>query len=710
MIKTLTSILLLFSFMNSMAQADYEAIQIKRQFTHGWMTKNTKLVELIPGYEVVDDGTDDFTRYGTYKHLRTDSTGFFYVKKIDGRWWMIDPDGYAGINMAVSAMPEIKIQDYYDILKRNSYNASGNFLANENQTRDIYNADNYHNFTYTRRPNFYLKYQFRRHNYYPTPDNVRGSYNHVLVLDPYFEEWCDSIAQAEVLPYKDDRDMLGYFSDNEINFNQDQLVNLVSDLPADDPSRLAALEFAQTNGLTESDVISNNIPESVKRDFAAHLANHYFSTVKDAILRYDTNHLILGGRLHGRPRAITGVVEASHQHTDVTSVNFYDYFSPTEQIARPEWTQDHPVIVGEFYVKDINKFNVSQPGAGWYVNGQPHRGYFYQNSCIEFLQDGNFIGWQYFKFQDDSDSNKGMISHGNNGTEYYEMTQYMEQLNSQVYRIIDHFDGINRRPDDDYYSVSVNASEDTYLHPVESSTTDYGAEQELEIYFYWSADGRSEAFIKFDLEPYKDKLPQLKNARMEVHVTESNQNNRAIFASGINDQSWTQETLNGATAHENTFWNHTRNRLSFSKGIISPGMIGFDVTHWVAAEQEDGFVSFKLHDTKETTLPLKIASSENPETGNRPRLVLTFWGEDINASVSERNKETFDYYVTQDNLIKISNVSDKFSRYQLIGMSGQVIKQGILSGDGVDASYLQTGLYILHLSGDSSAAVKVYIK
>jgi hypothetical protein len=693
-----------------MAQTDYLPIQIKRQFSHGWMTKNTKLVELIGGYEMTTDGTDDFTRYGTYKHLRTDSTGFFYVKKINGRWWMIDPDGYAGINMAVSALPEIKIQDNYDILKHNGFNASGNFLANENQTNDIYNNDNYHNFTYTRRPNFYLKYQFRRHNYYPTPDNVRGSYNHVLVLDPYFQQWCDSVAQAEVLPYKDDRNLLGYFSDNEINFNQDQLKNLVSDLPADDPSRLAALEFATTNGLTESDVINNNIPEAIKRDFATHLANHYFSTIKEAIHRYDTNHLILGARLHGRPRGIPGVVEASHKHTDVTSVNFYDYFSPAEQIARPEWTQDHPIIVGEFYVKDINQFNVSQPGAGWYVNGQNYRGYFYQNSCIEFLEDGNFIGWHYFKFQDDNDSNKGMISHGNNGTEYYEMTQYMKQLNSQVYRLIDHFDEVNRRPNDDYYSVIVDASEDTYLHPVESSNTDYGAEQELEVYYYWNADGRSEAYIRFDLEPYKENLPQLKNARLEVHVTESNQNNRAIFASGISDQSWNQETLNGQTAHTNTNWNHTRNRLSFNKGIISPGMLSFEVTNWVTAEQENGLVSFKIHDTKETTQPLKIASSESSTSSNRPHLVLTFWGEDINASAPVRKKETFDYFVTNDNLIKISNTSDKFSQYQIIGLSGQVMMSGILNSNVVDASHLQTGLYILHLTGDSSAAIKVYIK
>ena len=146
--------------------------------------------------------------------------------------------------------------------------------------------------------------------------------------------------------------------------------NLVKDLPAGDPSREAALAWAAEKGLSESDCINYTakVTEEIKKEFAAYLADHYFKTVSAAIRKYDQNHLILGSRLHGRPRAIEGVVAASHQYMDVTSVNFYDRWSPNEQIAASSWTADKPCLVGEFYIKDINAQSKSQSGAGWYVN------------------------------------------------------------------------------------------------------------------------------------------------------------------------------------------------------------------------------------------------------------------------------------------------------------------------------------------------------
>ena len=337
-------------------QVDYETIQVKSSYTAGWSTNRTKLVNLIPGFESKTDGTDDFTRYGTYKYLRTDSTGFFYVKKIDGRWWMVDPEGYAGINMAVTSFSSASIQNDYDITRRNGYNGTGNFLSSESQTKSGYNTQNYANFSFTRRLNFFLSYKNVRKNYYDTPSEVQGSLNHILVFDPQFETYCDNLARTNVLPFAEERDLLGWFTDNEINFNQDQLRNLIKDLSPGDPSRDSALVFAAAKGLTEADCINYTaqVTEAIKQEFATLLAERYFKVVYEAIRKYDNNHLILGSRLHGRPRAIQGVVDASHRYMDVTSVNFYDRFTPNEQIAKETWTMDKPCLVGEFYIKDIN--------------------------------------------------------------------------------------------------------------------------------------------------------------------------------------------------------------------------------------------------------------------------------------------------------------------------------------------------------------------
>jgi hypothetical protein len=709
--KLFISLFILLCFAGpSVAQIDYVTIQTKREFSQSWMNAQTKLVDLIPGFNSTTDGRDDFNRYGSYKYLRTDSTGFFYVKEIDERWWVIDPDGYAGINMAVGPIPATRIQDNYDLIKRNGFFATGNFLANENQTKDVYNAENFDNLSYTRRPNFYLRYQFRRHNYYPTPEVVRGSYNHILVLDPHFEQWCDSIAKVDILPYAQERDLLGYFTDNEINFNQDQLRNLVNDLPQGDPSREAALSFAISKGLTEQQVINNSISETIKREFAAYLADHYFKTVKEAIRRYDQNHLILGARLHGRPRAISEVVAASHLHMDVTSVNFYDNFAPAQQIARPEWTQDKPILVGEFYIKDINIFSTSQSGAGWYVKSQQERGYFYQNACIDFLTNGNFVGWHFFRFEDEVDSNKGMVSYGSNPQEYVEMTQYMAQLNNQVYRLIDHFDGKDRRPHTESYSLTVTVAEDTYVSTDPASIANYGNETEMEAFNFWNVNNRREAFLKFNLREQKDLLPELKNARLEMYCTQSNTNNRVLMASGIDDNSWDEQTLTGTYTNANPAWSHTFNRLDALRGVIEPGKIEFDVTNWVKNQGHKEELSFKLHENRESGAPIRFATQDHPEAAWHPRLVLTFWGEDINASSKEKNRESFAYFVAPNNNIHINNPDNHFNHYQLIALTGQVMNQGILTGDVINASQLHTGIYILRLSGNANAAVKVFIR
>ena len=46
-------------------------------------------------YLRVHTGADDWSRYGGWKKgPRFEATGHFRVQKVDGKWWMIDPEGY----------------------------------------------------------------------------------------------------------------------------------------------------------------------------------------------------------------------------------------------------------------------------------------------------------------------------------------------------------------------------------------------------------------------------------------------------------------------------------------------------------------------------------------------------------------------------------------------------------------------------------------
>jgi hypothetical protein len=647
---------------------------------------------MIPGYNQVEDGIDDFTRYGTYKHLKTDSTGFFYARKIDGRWWMVDPDGYAGINMAVTSFSSSNIQNDYDITRRNGYNGTGNFLASESQTKSGYNTQNYANFSFTRRLNFFLTYKNVRKNYYETPSGVQGSLDHILVFDPQFETFCDDRAKVNVTPFADERDLLGWFTDNEINFNQDQLRNLVKDLLPGDPSRDSALVFAASKGLTEADCINytSKVTEAIKQEFATLLAERYFRIVTESIRKYDKNHMILGSRFHGRPRSIQGVVNASHKYVDVTSVNFYDRFTPSEQITKDTWTVDKPCIVGEFYIKDINQQNKSQSGAGWYVNSQAHRGFFYQNTCLELLQSKNYIGWHYFRYKDDDDgSNKGMVS--NALVEYVDMTRYMEELNKQVYRLCDFYDGIDRRPKKNTKTETVLSVADTYLIPGTSNSQNFGQATELEVRYHTTEANRREAFIKFDLTALKSKLPNLKKAVLEITCTDTDQTERYIFASGISDTTWEESTLTGAVRQLNNDWRLGYNRLSFQKGLATTGQLVFDVTNWIADQPSQEMASFKIFDINSTASPIKIASREYANQTAHPRLVLTFWDDSTDVPSVHLNNKFNIYPNPVREMINIEG--DDLARVELYSLKGERILSA--TENQINVSHVESGIYLL---------------
>ena len=87
--------------------------------------------------------------------------------------------------------------------------------------------------------------------------------------------------------------------------------------------------------------------------------------------------------------------------------------------------------------------NVS--GAGYVVPTQIDRAYAYQHFTLGLLESRNCVGWHWFRYQDDDSddlsdncSNKGIFDN------YYEpypwLAQYMRQLNTNVYNLIDYFD------------------------------------------------------------------------------------------------------------------------------------------------------------------------------------------------------------------------------------------------------------------------------
>jgi hypothetical protein len=361
-------------------------------------------------------------------------------------------------------MNEAETQFAYDRLRELGFNGIGNF-TNEEQTRGynskVQNANK--QYSYTVALNFFQDYiKGPRFSYYPsTPQSIRDfdiAREHTFVLDPKFINFCEEKAST-ITKYKNDRNLLGYFTDNEIRFNQDQLYNLLNNLTEDDPSYKAALAFITERGIDKSQVTKGgNGVDSVNLKFASYLAERFYKITDSLIRKYDTVHLNLGSRLHGRPRAIEGVVKAAGRYCNVVSANFYDFFTPEEELISPtKWGAwiDKPILIGEFYVKGQdatdNGYVYNYEGAGWLVRHQQDRGAWYHNTIIEFMSSNTVVGCHYFRYKDGNNivgdgSNKGMFafreangSLTNSNLEYETFTSDVEKINNQSYNLLEYF-------------------------------------------------------------------------------------------------------------------------------------------------------------------------------------------------------------------------------------------------------------------------------
>ena len=65
-----------------------------------WVSRETRTIDMLTGFEPYKEKID-LNSYGGRADRQAASTGFFYPKKVDGRWWLVDPDGKLFIHTAI---------------------------------------------------------------------------------------------------------------------------------------------------------------------------------------------------------------------------------------------------------------------------------------------------------------------------------------------------------------------------------------------------------------------------------------------------------------------------------------------------------------------------------------------------------------------------------------------------------------------------------
>ena len=418
----------------------------------------TRTLSILEGYRV-PELPPKLDRFGGWAEHKGTKTGYFHVEKMGNRWWGIDPEGNCYINVALNSItmgksernekavtdkfgsPENWIKKTVETLLDLGFTCAGSWSDYEAIQKN--NQLSGKSLAYTINWNFMSGYGKERGGTYQQPGHTGYPNDAIFVFDPEFEQYCDRQAQ-KLLATKDDPNLFGHFSDNEMPFKVKALDNYLA-LPENDPGHLAAVRW-----LKERSISANQITDEHREAFMAFVGEKYFSVVSKAIKKYDPHHMYIGARFYNDEKNHEAFMKVAGKYLDLISNNYYNYWTPdSAQMANwTAWT-GKPFIVTEYYTKGEDSGMPNQSGAGWIVRTQKDRGLFYQNYNLALLESKNCVGWHYFKYQDNDptakgmdpsniDANKGIVN--NEYQLWTPMTGLMKELNSQVYSLIQYFD------------------------------------------------------------------------------------------------------------------------------------------------------------------------------------------------------------------------------------------------------------------------------
>ena len=386
---------------------------------------------------------------------REKATGFFCTKKIDGRWWLIDPEGCRFFHIAINAVREPKnvtvnfgsaeqwAEAVTEQLRASGFNGLGNWTSTRLQ--EVRTP-----LVWVRRHDFIFAFAAKK--LVEPAAGTQGFLNRCLpVFHPDFEGFCKEYGK-ELAATANDPTLLGIMTENELQCPVDLLDRyLASDgmNPNLKPGRDAAAAWvtaatgsADTSGLTRRD----------RYEFIAYAFERYYRIVTPIVRKYDPNHLYLGSRLNYSTGQFDNpwFWKMLAPYHDVVSVNYYNRWGPqADEFADWAAWADKPILITEWYAKAMDVPGLANThGAGWQVRTQEDRGRYYQHFALGSLEMRNIVGWHFFKYLDDPAESKALDNLGGvnkgmfdvQGKPYQPLLDRAGAVNREAYPLIEFFD------------------------------------------------------------------------------------------------------------------------------------------------------------------------------------------------------------------------------------------------------------------------------
>ncbi|MBI4559752.1 MAG: hypothetical protein HY706_19350 [Candidatus Hydrogenedentes bacterium] len=419
-------------------------------------------------------------------NIQEKPTGFFYTKEIEGRWWLIDPNGQGfyivgtdHCNYNVHWCEKLGYAPY-------ARNVAAKYGSEEKwaaATAERLAEWGFNTLAANHSPSL-------RHRRFPHIEflSLGTSFARLDDLCPqttwtgfpnvFSTAWpahCDELARKSCAPSKDDPWLIGYFLDNELewfgkNHKPWGLFDEAWKKPAGHAAKQAWIVFLKSElrdvqafqqnwGVTvesldalaqhvEPQPPRNERAQEIARRWVRQVADEYFRTCAEAVRRHDPNHLIFGCRFAGDAPEVWDI---AGKYCDIVSFNMYpridgDYGVPEKVIETIQaWHRkaNKPMIITEWSFPALDTPLPSTHGAGMRVDTQAQRA-----RCFEHFQSLMFrfsfmVGTNYFMYVDEpalgisstfpENTNYGLVNEQDEP--YPELTAAARTINRKVYRL-----------------------------------------------------------------------------------------------------------------------------------------------------------------------------------------------------------------------------------------------------------------------------------
>ena len=413
--------------------------------------------------EPVSTAAYNYSKFGGYTQKQVKATSYFRTEKIDGRWWLVDPEGYLFLSVGVDCVNYGNGGELRDYDKRpNMYKeVPSDEIMNILSPRPA-NAQARPGMPQRRpQPNFGMWNQYRRYG-----ENFREKAREMVInrMDKWGLNTIANWSSAEIYGMNRkafilqmgglgmERDLMGlcdiyrpdyieglersisntvqrnlknpwligYFVANEPAWLNEEvrLCQLILDGP-ERPIQKELKAYLAKNGDTEAN----------RRAFIVHSFDIFLHDVNRIFKKYDPNHLNMGIRF-GDPDGVgEDVLKACATAFDVFSFNCYMEVPLASMMDRAMEIMDLPMIIGEYHFGTVDH-GLAQ--SLWQVEDQQQRGVAYRYYTENAYAHPALVGTGYFQWCDQPMSGRNDGENYNCGLIDVTDRPYKEQVEAMM--------------------------------------------------------------------------------------------------------------------------------------------------------------------------------------------------------------------------------------------------------------------------------------